>query len=152
MAARCPAGPDPMTMSSYFSMLRDSAVKIRFRNHDSDSKPRMPKNEDKRREYITVEVTPTSHRGYLQILMRGGAPLRSSAVPTDSESATLEKNSGCKLNCEIKSARFSANRTLRDNPVEKIPSLAVPPFTFECLKRLSVASASAASTATTAAV
>jgi hypothetical protein len=88
----------------------------------------------------------------LQILMRGGAPLRSSGVPTDSESATLEKNSGCRLNCEIKSAKFSANRTLRDNPVEKIPSLAVPPNNFECLKRLPVASASAASTAATAAV
>jgi uncharacterized C2H2 Zn-finger protein len=56
------------------------------------------------------------------------------------------------LKCEIKSARFSANGTLRDIPVEKTPSLAASLNNFECLKRLPVAPASAASTAATPAV
>jgi hypothetical protein len=56
------------------------------------------------------------------------------------------------LKCEIKSARFSTNGILRDNPVEKTPSLAASLNNFECVKRLPVASASAAPTATAAAV
>jgi hypothetical protein len=88
----------------------------------------------------------------LRRLTTGGAPLPSSAAPRASESATLEKNPGCKLKREIKSARFSAIRILLDNPVEKTPSLAAPPYNFECVKRLPVAPASAASTATPTAV